>query len=487
MDQNQKNEIFDYDAYVNGNRKNNKNKKKNKHNHNRNNKPVQNNQSAQKTQINPPKQIKKNESVVAEKSAPPVEKLTEGINQTPAANTVSPVKSEDSDKKEIAEKKEIIKPENTATEQEAAVTQKAEKDTAPVAEVKAEQVQESKEKPVLPAKPVQNGNADKSKETAVIQEKDKTDVPKSTDIPTKTVEKTENDNNKKTQQNKKDNKLQALVKNKNKPDKKNYHKEHGNAEPLDNLKKIIDEALDEDINDLAELEADDIDSIVPENKTEAKKKVNFIIGILFTFFAVLGFVCSIVFCVNTVRNFADNTKQKNEFAEYIYPIVICDPAPFDESIKLRNDTMITAAIWDIILYEDKSKYTAEFDYIIVPEVDIEQHATKLFGTGLSFTHDSILGSDIQFYYEPDIKSYRIPVNPKYFTYSPVVEDIQKSDNTYTLLVGYLSPSPSWLTMTTDKKPTPDKYVKYIVTEQNGAKYLSAIQQVEDQNSSNNGL
>lgn len=482
MDQNQKNEIFDYDAYVNGNSKNNKNKKKNKHNHNRNKKPVQNNKSAQKTQNITPEQPKINKSVVAEKSIPPVEKLPDMNNQASVSNAVI-------EQPKKIDKKEDVKSDSKVTGIEVSVPIKPEKDTANVVEVKTDE--KAKQSDMIKEsieKPVQKDNSDKSKETALNQKNNKTDAPKSADIPTKTVDKKENVNNKKTQQNKKDNKSHALTKNKNKPDKKNYHNEHGNAEPLDNLKKIIDEALDEDINDFVELNSDDIDSIVPENKTEAKKKVNFIIGIMFTFFAVFGFICSIVFSVNLVKNFVDNTKQKNEFAEFIYPIVICDPAPFNDSIKLRNDTMITAAIWDIILYEDKSKYTAEFDYIIVPELDIEQHATKLFGTGLSFTHDSILNSDIQFYYEPEIKSYRIPVNPKYFTYSPVVEDIQKSDNTYTLLVGYLSPSPSWLTMTTDKKPTPDKYVKYIVTEQNGTKCLSAIQQVEEsQNSSNNGL
>ena len=180
--------------------------------------------------------------------------------------------------------------------------------------------------------------------------------------------------------------------------------------------------------------------------------------------------------LNKVKAFADNTQQKNDFAKYIYPVVICDPAPFNQAVKLRSDTMLTAAIWDIILYEDKSKYEPDFDMIIVPEVDVEQHCTKLFGTGLVFEHQSILGAEVQFYYDETIKSYRIPANPKYLTYSPYVEEITKVGERYTLLVGYVSPAPAWLTLNEDDEPVPDKYMEYVVSKRGEEMTLITIQE-----------
>jgi len=277
--------------------------------------------------------------------------------------------------------------------------------------------------------------------------------------------------------------------NKKSVENKHKKKKHKPAEqpPIESLKKMLDEALDEDVSEIAELASESVDDVIPKDKAGARRRFHFILGLLFTFFAIVGFCSSVVFSVNKISYFVNNTKQKNDFAKFIYPIVICDPAPFDQTVKLRNDTVITAAIWDIILYEDKSKYTSEFDNITVPALDVEQHAEKLFGSGLTFKHESIIGADVQFYYEEDIKSYVVPLKPKFFTYSPVVENITNDGNIYTLLVGYISPTPAWLSMTSDTSPEPDKYVKYIVS-RNGDDYtLISIQQTENQHNNNSGL
>lgn len=263
---------------------------------------------------------------------------------------------------------------------------------------------------------------------------------------------------------------------KRKQEKPKEVKEPG--ETIETIKHIIDDALDEDTEELAELVSDEPEAEIPVRSEpgQGKKRLYMITGIIVILLAIVGLISTVNFSVAKIKEFADNTQQKNEFAKFIYPIVICDPAPFNQTVKLRSDTMITAAIWDIILYEDKSKYESDFDYIIVPELDVEQHATKLFGSGLSFTHESILGADIQFYYEEAIKSYRIPANPKYFTYSPYIEDITRVGESYTLTVGYVSPTPAWLTLTSDEAPEPEKYVEYVVSKRGSEYTLVAIQE-----------
>ena len=248
-------------------------------------------------------------------------------------------------------------------------------------------------------------------------------------------------------------------------------------ESIENLKKMFDAALDEDIKEIAEIASEEPIPAMPKHNNEAfKRRMNYIIGLIVTILAIIGLVSVVTFSIDKIKAFADNTQQKNEFAQFLYPIVICDPAPFDQTIKLRNDTIVTAAIWDIILYEDKTKYTAEFDYIIVPEVDVEVHVAKLFGNGLTITHDSIINNDVQFYYKEEIKSYRIPSNPKYFSYSPVIVDIERVGERYTLTVGYIAPTPAWLSLTGDYTPTPEKYVEYVVSMRGSEYTLVAIQE-----------
>lgn len=245
---------------------------------------------------------------------------------------------------------------------------------------------------------------------------------------------------------------------------------------IESIRKMFDDALDEQSEELAELTMAEPEPEMPDLGKGGKHKGYLILGTLIMILAVIGLISTVTFTVDKFKAFADNTQQKTEFARFIYPVVICDPAPFGQSVKLRSDTVITAAIWDIILYEDKSKYDSDFDMIIVPELDVEQHAAKIFGTGLSIKHQSILGADIQFYYNEDIKSYRIPANPKYFTYSPYIEDITRVGESYTITVGYVSPTPAWLTLTGDETPEPEKYVNYIVQKRGDEYTLLGIQQ-----------
>ncbi len=254
-------------------------------------------------------------------------------------------------------------------------------------------------------------------------------------------------------------------------------KKKQDKESIDNIKRMFDEALDENRAELSELTEAPAEPEMPVGNPEGfRRRLYMLFGVVVTLLAIVGLVSTVGFAIDKIKAFADNTQQKNEFAKFVYPIVICDPAPFNQTIKLRSDTMITAALWDIILYEDKAKYETEFDMIVVPEVDVEQHCANLFGTGLSVEHQSVLGADIQFYYDETIKSYRIPSNPKYFTYSPYVEEITRVGERYTLLVGYVSPTPAWLTLDENDEPVSDKYMEYVVSKRGDEMTLVAIQE-----------
>jgi hypothetical protein len=263
--------------------------------------------------------------------------------------------------------------------------------------------------------------------------------------------------------------------------KKNKKKKNENTAANDNnIKHIFERALDEEETEiLSEEQIDDAtDEVSPPAKAKkSSKRLFFILGFFVLIMSLVGIFSTYNFISQKITDFADNTVQKNEFAEFIYPIVICDPPPFDKTIKMRNETIISAAIWDIILYEDKSIYPGEFDNIIIPEMVIEAHALKLFGDGLAITHQSIVGTDVQFYYDENLRSYRIPVSPRYFTYSPLIESITKVGERYTLRVGYLSPTPSWYKNT--EEPIPEKYVEYVVSKRGDTMHLVAISQITD--------
>lgn len=255
--------------------------------------------------------------------------------------------------------------------------------------------------------------------------------------------------------------LNKLFEKKEKEAKSGVSKQDTQKKQKNIIKQAFDVALDEDIEELEGFnEENDYDNVrfIP-NKS---KKPYFVIGIVILIMTIIGLVSTFVFAYNIVWDFANNTKQKTEFASFIYPVVMTDPAMFENPAQLPSDTVLTAAIWDIILHTDTSKYPNEYGNITVPEQDVEYHATKLFGAGLNFDHKTLGDIALSFYYSPEDKSYIIPESPKFFSYSPKVENIKKNGDEYILTVAYISPSPAWLIQDNDDTTNIGKYMEYVV-------------------------
>lgn len=238
-------------------------------------------------------------------------------------------------------------------------------------------------------------------------------------------------------------------------------------------------AIDGALDDAEVVSESDIEQVIPESskkKINVKRKLYFLISLVFSILAIIGLISSIIFISNSIKNIANNTNQKQELAEYIYPVVITDPAVFDDNKHIANDVLISAGIWNIILNEDTSKYPMEFDNITVPEADVELSATKLFGTGLSFEHRTIGDPTLSFYYNPDEKSYIVPLEPKVVLYYPVIEEIKKVGNDFHLKVGYQLPNTHWF-VCNDEELIPGKYMEYVITKNTNYYTITSVKQL----------
>lgn len=209
-----------------------------------------------------------------------------------------------------------------------------------------------------------------------------------------------------------------------------------------------------------------------------KRKTYFTIGIAVCFLSLVGlFFCGGAF-FGWVGNIINNTAQKEEFKSFLYPIIITDPPAAESVTHLPTDTLVSAAIWDIILNGDIEKYPSEFGNITVPQVDVEIHANKLFGPDARLQHKTIGDPSLAFYYNGDTNSYLIPSEPQYFAYSPYVENIRREGDIYHLKVGYISPHPDWMEVPVDKKGNPlaDKYMEYTLMKTGNAYIVVSIKE-----------
>lgn len=234
------------------------------------------------------------------------------------------------------------------------------------------------------------------------------------------------------------------------------------------LKTALDSALDADVSE----PEDDTEALksFPKSRRTRTRTLYFTLGIVVSILSVIGLISSIHFAYDVIYGVVDNSAQKEEFAAYIYPVIIADPPAVDTATQLSSDTVLTAAIWDIILYADKDKYTQEYGNITVPQVDVENHAARLFGSGLRFEHKTLGDIVLPFYYNEETASYMIPVSPQFFPYSPRVEEISRDGDVYILRVGYISPSPAWMVRNDAEEQEADKYMTHTLKKNSNGTY-----------------
>jgi len=226
---------------------------------------------------------------------------------------------------------------------------------------------------------------------------------------------------------------------------------------------------------------------MPRSAMSKKERVNMrrrrrrqFVGLLVSFFVVVGVITIVSSLFNYVSLLFNNTAEKDTFQELIAPLVALDPTPFSSIDKANQDTLLEAAIWAVISGEDTTKYSRNEDgMLVLPAVDVENYWSKIYGPSHPISHRSFNNSDIRYEYSTDRSGYIIPATSLGGAYKPVVEDITTSGNYKILTVAYAQPSGS-----VDGALNPDTLVlreqrmEYVMIKTSGQYYLYAIRYPE---------
>lgn len=208
-----------------------------------------------------------------------------------------------------------------------------------------------------------------------------------------------------------------------------------------------------------------------------------VFGTFVLIFAIIGVIATVIGAVRLTANLVDNTAQKNRFKQATFPLVLLDPPAFDSIDKLDSRTVLTAGIWDFIIFAEKDKY-AEDDlrHLTVPAVDIEAHIVKLFGKDAVIEHQEIADSDLQILYDAESKTYSIPSSATPASYIPDIEQISREGDVYTLKVGYVPIGTVWGSDITGEEyeEEPDKYLTYVLKKTGSDSYIiTAVQEYRE--------
>ena len=238
------------------------------------------------------------------------------------------------------------------------------------------------------------------------------------------------------------------------------------AEPAEKV-STFRAILDEDPASIIEERHEHTESDVKARKEKKpRKRIHTILGVVFSVFAVIGIITVAFKGVKLFRSFTSGEVKKDGFSDIIYPAVIMDIESFNSPSELSSDQMITAAIWSIIMDEDRiSKYNVNpgTDTVSIPYMDVEARAVEMFGTDHQpFEHVTVGPVNAKFYYSDG--AYNVQLKPIIFTYSPEIKSVTKNNNEYTVSVDYIDELPSWMEKTVSKS------VEFKLTERSDGTY-----------------
>jgi len=259
-------------------------------------------------------------------------------------------------------------------------------------------------------------------------------------------------------------------------EKEKAHKRLEKSEHDDQFKEMIDDALDENVENLGILD----DSTSPSSGISLSQVLTTLFGLFVIGFAIFGIVTAGI----KIHDYAEYKKSNIERIEYferlVLPLSACDAPTFENVSVLNNDVIISAACWDIILSPSTS-YVPENGSYKISYLDIDARINKLFGKGLTYTHTTVGDEELMFVYDEETGMYSIPTTPRTLAYFACVDELVPDGNGYILTVSYKTPLTNWISTNTSA----DKIMTYRVVG-NGLTYnISSLEIKEISNT--NGL
>lgn len=206
------------------------------------------------------------------------------------------------------------------------------------------------------------------------------------------------------------------------------------------------------------------------------------VGSVVLLLALVGVVFLAVTAGKAIYHTATDDSALRAYDEWLAPVVMQDPAPFESIDQADPDMVMTASLWSAISTAGQDAFTTYDDQgrTLVPLGEVDQACKALFGPDCTlqartpeeetfFTFDS---TDNQFHVAPFSTQS---------SYQPYTESARRSGDSEILRVGYVSPADdSYGDKSTETKPEPVKYMEYVLktNPQTGEKYISAIRAVQ---------
>ncbi len=209
----------------------------------------------------------------------------------------------------------------------------------------------------------------------------------------------------------------------------------------------------------------------------SKQKWAFPVGLIVVLLAAIGLATVVVAGVRGVDTAIDKTKGYEEYEKFLTPVVLIDPDSFDDITSADMSQLMEITIWSLLKNDVAPDSFASNDSgLAIPKSAVEDEFVQLFGTEVKPVHSTIEGYGIDFVYDNTTETYTVPLTGVTPIYTPDVVKISKTTDTVVLTVACLAGN-AWEQGENGEMvaPTPDKYIRITLRENEDNLFISAIQ------------
>ncbi len=213
------------------------------------------------------------------------------------------------------------------------------------------------------------------------------------------------------------------------------------------------------------------------SKKNSKQKLAFPIGLIVVLLAAIGLATVVVAGVKGVDTAIDKSRHFEEYEKYFTPVVLIDPDTFDDITKAPMSQLMEISLWSLLKNDVSSdSFESNDNGLAIPKAAVEEKFIDLFGKEIKPVHGTIEGYAIDFTYDNTSETYTVPLTGVTPIYTPDVVKVTKTTDTVVVTVACLA-GDAWEQGENGEMiaPTPDKYIRITLRENNENLFISAIQ------------
>lgn len=232
-------------------------------------------------------------------------------------------------------------------------------------------------------------------------------------------------------------------------------------------------------------EEEDGDGMASRNK-RTRRRISAFIGAVALLFAVMILFSAVNTVVSGFNNIGSTSEKKTEYTEFISPVVVNDPMPFEAVDKADNNMLLQSSMWQALRELDETEgyehVSDATDKIVLPAENVEKSAKKLFGKKVKLNMNVLSENDgsALYYYDSIDNTFHITRGGITGPSAIITKIAQKSDY-ISLVVGYIQQTEMSLTSSESTEAECYKFMEYVLAlNSDGSYYITSIRNYADE-------